>query len=478
MIKKKLFLYSSFSSFLSKIHNKQTSIISKSQTNMAAVNHLKFLLLLLGCLSLCCSIQCLEDPKAVSAQTNTIVENPTPTKNRNHEKSDIDWLRDHNNFIDDEHHDEDKQKEKNEGRSERNNDEEKKNKEPAEHNNNDGPDGGQREYNHSRTDTTPSSTIVTTIIVVTTETPTIYTGSVNPGLQKGNGDNDPVATYSSQPSPIVDKLLAGSNAYKRLVMALSIVGGIAGIALIAGAFIFTRMRGRKRKRKQALDLESAHSDISATPSSPKSPPPAHCRTSSIKSEDGEMTIIDFNQNPFQDPSNSLPYYKDNSMSQNEFNMSPPQPSSHPESSQYNCRQNQTLSMLSQTTSATLPSAPTAKELDSINYENPFDDQRSDLIVRDEALNLHNTPMSSPSIPSQGTRGFSPDLPPPPAYTLRAVPSAPPLYALPNDRKTLDSQHDEDPSRRHSISNCSMTSIRPLSLRRGSGSHAYISSSFS
>ncbi|KAG2197343.1 hypothetical protein INT47_012773 [Mucor saturninus] len=361
-------------------------------------------------------------------------------------------------------------------------------------------DKSQRKYDHSRTDSTPSSTIVTTIIVVTTETPTIYTGNVAPAQQQGSGETDPVTTdNNNKPSPsetaFVDKLIKGRDAYHRLVLALSIVGGIAGIALIAGAFIFTRMRSRKRKRKQTLDLEGAHDTLSSSDSSPKPPPPAHCRTSSIRSEDGEMTIIDFSQDPFQDPSHTLPYYKNNSSSQNGFNMSPSEPPLNSNTPQYNGRQNQTLSMLSQTTSATLPSAPTAKELDSPNYENPFEDQPADVISPIASMPSHESDISPrgvkniPSSPSllrpiqrvslQNQAEFPPDLPPPPAYTPSAAPSAPPLYALPTNGRTLDPQHEEDHSRRHSISSFSMaSSIRPISLRRGSGSHAYISSPFS
>lgn len=472
---------------------------------MTTVNHLKILLLIIGCLLSCNSIYCSEQSKAITTPTETTVEKSTATNDSIREKTVSEWLKDHIKYIKEDHRNNDKDERRNRNDAEHNNNGQNNN---GSQNNNGGEnnsvggnnyDRGQRKYDPSQTKSTASSTIVTTIIVVTTETPTnIYTGNVNPAQQKGSSDTNPATTNNDRPSPseAAKKLSEGLNAYRRLVLALSIVGGIAGIALIAGAFIFTRM-SRKRKRKQALDLESAHSNIS-TPSSPKLPPTAHCRTSSIRSEDGEMTIIDFNQDPFQDPLNTPPYYKTSTSSQNGFNMSPSELPAHLESNQYSYRQNQTLSMLSQTTSAALPSAPTAKELDSIKYENPFEEeyggehshQQSDRIVVNEVIPLHNSPMSSPSIKSipspqqvpssQSTERFSPDLLPPPAYTLCATPSAPPLYALPNNRRTLEPQrYEEDSSRRHSISSCSVTSsTRPLSLRRGSGSLAHISSPFS
>lgn len=475
---------------------------------MTAVNHFKVLLLIISCLFFCNHIHCFEQSKVVAAQTNSNIENPTTTTKNQDEQTITNWVIDHIKYTRDEHQKEEKEereerekereKEKEKER-ERDRKDDKKNEKypPSEHNNNGGDDDdndrNQRKYTHSRTDSTPSSTIVTTIIVVTTETPTIYTGNVTPAQQKGSGETDTVTTdnNNNNPSPsetaFVDKLIKGRDAYHRLVLALSVVGGIAGIALITGAFIFTRMRSRKRKRKQALDLEGAHVTIASSPSSPKPPPPAHCRTSSIRSEDGEMTIIDFSQDPFQDPSDTLPYYKNNNSTQNGFHLSP----SEPPSNQYNGRQNQTLSMLSQTTSATLPSAPTAKELDSPNYENPFDDQRGDSISPNASIPSHGSSQNVKNIPSppllsqmashhQQTRPeFPPDLPPPPAYTPSATPSAPPLYALPTNGRALTPHHEEDTSRRHSISSFSITSsIRPISLRRGSGSHAYISSPFS
>ncbi|CAO3635469.1 unnamed protein product [Mucor hiemalis] len=364
---------------------------------------------------------------------------------------------------------------------------------------------------------TASNTVVTTIIIVATEAPTsIYSGTTNPAKQKGTGDtghqvNDP--NYSSEsndkdePSEtaLTDQLYKDQSSYHKLVLALSIVGSIAGVALLTGGLIFARMKIRKRKRKQA-DLEEADSGNGNTPISPSSPasppsPPNHysppvalpkTRYSSM-SDDGDSTVIEFGQNPFMDPSTTSVGNKDieDGNTVTTIPNVPPRLPVHLDSRRYSdFRQNRTLSMISQTAGTTLPSAPTAKELDGIpRYENPFEDEYGSNQLY--AVNgICDSPKSSPTMrtlpppqPSQ-TSSFSSDLPPPPAYTPsatpNAAPSAPPLYALPTSRAFNTTQQvEDDSSRRHSISSCSMISTnRPISLRRGSGSPAHISSPFS
>ncbi|KAG2231767.1 hypothetical protein BDF21DRAFT_418557 [Thamnidium elegans] len=309
---------------------------------------------------------------------------------------------------------------------------------------------------------------------------------------------------------IVDQLLKERNAYHQLVLALSIVGGIAGIALLTGTFIFVRMRIRKRKRKE--DLEMAQSSSPSSPSPPSSPsltfpspthqprsrpPSLNDGSSRAMSEDGDMTVLNFDSDPFMDPPATPTNHKVNQMLINRSSVLPSAPTlpTHLEPHGYiNYRQNQTLSMLSQTTSAAAPSAPPAKELYTIpKHENPFEDeyccdhldQQPSITGENIGIREHHTPIPSQSIPpsqriplTQSTDSFSSDLPPP-AYTPCA-PSAPPLYALPANIRPIEPlQHEEDSSRRHSISSCSViSSIRPLSLRRGSGSLAHISSPFS
>lgn len=370
---------------------------------------------------------------------------------------------------------------------------------------------------------TSSNTVVTTIIIVATETPSsIYSGTTNPAKQKGTGDSshqvsDPNASNEGSnndedsEAALTEQLYKDQSSYHKLVLALSIVGSIAGVALLAGLLIFARMKIRKRKRKQAdlekADLEEADSSDDNTPNSPPSPPspPSHSsspvpppkpRYSSVL-DDGDSTVIEFGQNPFMDPSTTLAGDKDNENCNTVAAIpnAPPQLPVHLDSRRYSdFRQNRTLSMISQTAGAIIPSAPSAKELGEVSkYENPFEDEYDSgqlyTVLNNRNNDICDSQISSPAMrkssPPQTsqTSSFSPDLPPP-AYTPNATPnpapSAPPLYALPTSREFVASQQfEDDPSRRHSISSCSMISTnRPLSLRRGSGSVAHISSPFS
>lgn len=269
-----------------------------------------------------------------------------------------------------------------------------------------------------------SDTIVTTIIIVATETPTpIYSGTTNnPAKQKGsssnggsqvndpnspsssNSGNSPSGSQQNGPAEtqIAQQLYKDQSAYRRLVLALSIVGSFAGVALFVGGFVYGRKRTRRKQRKQALDLEKANSaaDPPSSPSSsasfPSPPPPVHHRSSSSStsssvtpprhivrfssmSEDGDATVIDFSQNPFSDPVEAkLNNNSSRLLLQERVNMSPTAPPSLPTHSEPyadNYRQNHTLSMISQTTATALPSAPSAKELDAMTtrYENPFEE---------------------------------------------------------------------------------------------------------
>lgn len=472
---------------------------------------LKFLLLIIAYLLFCSSTYCIETPKTTVAVTKTTSSvKSTPTNERLVNKFILTEWEKYKNFenkyhrnSDDEDDDEDKYK-YNQEKSKKDHDDDKDD------------DGNRRSGSSNKDDdhSKPSNTVVTTIIVVSTEVPTsIYTGSTNPAKQKGTGDqiNDPNSNIPKGQKPseteIVDELIKGRNAYRQLVLALSIVGGIAGIALLTGAFIFVRMRNRKRKRR---DLEMAQSSSPSPPSSPSltfpspthqprsRPPSLNADSSRAMSEDGDMTVLNFDSDPFMDPPTTPTNLKLNQIFMNRSSMlpsAPPTTPTHLEPNGYvSYRRNQTLSMLSQTTSTAFPSAPSAKELNAIpKHENPFEDEYgSNHLDQQPSINRgtirireHHTPIPSQSIPpsqrislTQSTDSFSSDLPPP-AYTPCA-PSAPPLYALPTNLRSIEPlQHEEDSSRRHSISSCSViSSIRPLSLRRGSGSLAHISSPFS
>jgi hypothetical protein len=383
---------------------------------------------------------------------------------------------------------------------------------------------GPNHENNKDDDTPPSNTVVTTIFIVATETPTtIYSGNGgNAAKQQGNSQhrpaddpNSPSASHNQTEAELTQQMLRDQSAYHKLVTALSIVGGIAAISLITAGLVYTRIRIRRKKK--CFDLEKADSMSSAPPSppphSPPTPPSHQHRVSSHSGrfsfttfDDGNSTIIgqqQQQQNPFAD-SNSMHPYKSNLDSQSN-ELLPPLLPVHLEARSYiTYRQNQTLSMLSQTTATVLPSAPTAKELlDTQRADNPFTDDdyestsseaqqqqrrlttastrntQDEMSVQTESH--HRLTLLQQQALQKSESSFS-SLPPPPAYTPSAAPSAPPLYALPIiTTTTFEEQQPREEAdsmlRRHSVSSCSMasSSSRPLFLRRGSGSRAHIAS---
>lgn len=373
----------------------------------------------------------------------------------------------------------------------------------------------------------PSNTVVTTIFVVATETPAnIYSGNGGKAAkQQGSSQHhqvdDPNSASSTSTNQteakITEQMLQDQSAYHKLVTALSVVGGVVAISLVAAGFIYTRIR--IRRKKSLCDLEKASSRSASPPPMPphrhrpRSPSLQERRLSSITFDDGNRTVIGYSQqqNPFADSNSIHPFKSDPDLQSNDL-LSPLHPA-HLESRSYiSYRQNQTLSMLSQTTATASPSAPTAKELGTLRDESPLIGGEYESTSEEE--NYHQEHQVYPSIattrighePGQESRRIShttflqaephrptlqqqqalqksessfSSLPPPPAYTPSAVPSAPPLYALPTITTNFEEeqQHgEEDTLRRHSISSCSIlsSSSRFLLLRRGSGSQAHIS----
>ncbi|KAI8880327.1 hypothetical protein K501DRAFT_275661 [Backusella circina FSU 941] len=286
-----------------------------------------------------------------------------------------------------------------------------------------------------------------------------------------------------------------SSSYKRLVAALSVIGSIAAIALFAAAFVFTRRRISKKKHypnNYPKDLEMGPCSLLSPPPPPPHkhipPPPPSLRHSSYRINvtqyhDGESTLIEFG-NPFNNPIEEK--YSDS------IDLTPELPTSLSPESYIDYRQNHTLSLLSQTTAAE-PSAPTEKEL----HENPFEQQNNiplyysmnqvyptdhEEIIGDSNSIMENEENTTALRPQQQHQSqnqvIASDLPP--AYTPSAIPSAPPLYALPTISHVTEMRRSPsiNSSRRHSVSSSIVTEYRPLSLRRGSGSLAFISSPIS
>ncbi|KAI8379853.1 hypothetical protein EDC96DRAFT_491996 [Choanephora cucurbitarum] len=306
----------------------------------------------------------------------------------------------------------------------------------------------------SKSTTTSSPTVVTTIIVVATGTPTtIYSDqSYNPANQQIQGDsNSQTASYPEDGNSTTSgkRLLRDLSKYHKLVIAFSIVGSVVGTALLIAGFVLGRKYLNKKKKRQSDEENQSGKDgVASVPSPsenspPDSPSPPPLCLSTHQPHAPTLSAVDYNVN-----------------------------SPHLEIQYPDFRQNRTLSLVSQTT----PSAPSAKELDHIQYSNPpYTDHAVYMNPESSSSGYPRMIRHSKLRPSSMS---STDLPPPPAYTPSETPSAPPLYILPtsletDERNSLPS--DNTSLRRHSITHCDMASElnQPISLRRGSGSVARV-----
>ncbi|KAI8371848.1 hypothetical protein BD560DRAFT_395611 [Blakeslea trispora] len=325
------------------------------------------------------------------------------------------------------------------------------------------------------TSTSPSSTVVTTVVVVSTGTPTaIYSdNSSTPARQQGNNQTDPNYPQDGNDNYDDDPLLQDLSRYHKLVVAFSIVGSIVGVALLIAGFIIGRRRLRNKKKKQ-LDKERQLEDqaifpLSRTPSKssstlhgdqppPPPPPPAALIPSASTSLARPEPVLGTTKN------------------ESAIFASPFVPTQYTD-----FRRNQTLSIASQTT----PSAPSAKELDHMQYSHSFLDTHfmgNDMgeSRAESSASAYGSSMARRA-ESRHPSFCSTDLPPPPAYTPSATPSAPPLYILPTAPETDEqtcSQLDNTALRRHSITLVDNTSepSQSIPLRRGSGSVARLPTS--
>jgi flagellar basal body-associated protein FliL len=181
----------------------------------------------------------------------------------------------------------------------------------------------------------------------------------------------------SNDESLKSKLEEDQKALKRMILILSLVGGLGVIAIAATVIIFTRMRAKSRRLKrqqqeQEEEEEEEERGESIIPSE------------TSRNSGDELGEIGDDIPPIAEPS-APPAIQDDNMT---------------------TRPRHILSMTSQTT----PSAPTAKELDAVIDTRPTTSNH----VHSNACNYC----------------LMPELPPP-AYT----PSAPPHYALPDEPVT-------------------------------------------
>ncbi|KAI8883259.1 hypothetical protein K501DRAFT_285465 [Backusella circina FSU 941] len=213
----------------------------------------------------------------------------------------------------------------------------------------------------------------------------------------------------SNDDSLKSKLEEDQKALKRMILILSLVGGLGIIAIAATIIIFTRMRAKSRRQKREQQEQQEQED---------------------EEEEEENSTI-----PSESSWNPSREEEGGEIGDEEELVAPVEPSAPPAiqgDDNMTTRPRHILSMTSQTT----PSAPTAKELDAVIEPSAATSSH----VHSNACNYC----------------LMPELPPP-AYT----PSAPPHYALPDEPVT--SAHPNVISR---ISDSSSSSLSPCSSPGG------------
>jgi hypothetical protein len=266
---------------------------------------------------------------------------------------------------------------------------------------------------------TSISVVYTTIIAsssgltASSPTPTVYgVSNTNPGHQEQTPQQTNIDPNGQS---LQESLQDDQQALKRMIMILSLVGGLGVIAVVATIVIFTRMRARNRKQRE-MDDGNEHgltSDESLIPS--------------------DTDQDDNNNNIVIHSASSLTSLSVNS-SDNRHYLEPSAPPALNTEDITNNRRN-LVSMSSQTT-APSPSAPTAKELDAM--------------IDDETLTESSSHYHSSSHINTCSRCaplvIDPPELPPPAYT----PSAPPHYVLPPEPIIASPSSSTSLPRRHSM----------------------------
>ncbi|KAI9476497.1 MAG: hypothetical protein EXX96DRAFT_577354 [Benjaminiella poitrasii] len=278
--------------------------------------------------------------------------------------------------------------------------------------------------------------------------------------QTGNVDfNDPNSNNSSKSSDqkLEESLKNDQQALRRMIMILSLVGGLGFIAIVATIVIFTRMRARNRKQRKEMNHSNSSSSSSSTFELNADNQP--------RSGQGVANVTDSTSIMTQSSVLSQHLAVSSSPSLRSNYTTPAihsfiEPSAPPavELLEDNItttppavlylqhRRNNILSMSSQTSTVPFPSAPTAKELDAID----------DLTANTNAFH-HNCSRCTATTTTTTTTAtehsllipsdiiISEDEIPPPAYT----PSAPPHYILPFEMNH-SSSISHLPARRHSL----------------------------
>ncbi|KAI8639131.1 hypothetical protein BD408DRAFT_277204 [Parasitella parasitica] len=250
---------------------------------------------------------------------------------------------------------------------------------------------------------------------------------------------------------LAESLKDDQQALKRMIMILSLVGGLGAIAVVATIVIFTRMRVKNRKQRE-IDQEG-HEGSTFELSADVDRRSSNSNTSESDNNDrrsggGAQGSLLGSNSPSVSISSTASLANGRTLTE---------PSAPPAllmidglEPLHRNRRN-IISMSSQTT-APSPSAPTAKELDAME-EDENNGATSSTSYNQHILHHghHHHQQQINSCSRCTPMMMAPELPPP-AYT----PSAPPHYALPIEATVIETSPSSSssmsplPSRRHSL----------------------------
>ncbi|KAI8880629.1 hypothetical protein K501DRAFT_335275 [Backusella circina FSU 941] len=266
--------------------------------------------------------------------------------------------------------------------------------------------------------------VTLTTIVYGSAQPTIHNASNTAAARQQQQQQSSSSSSVNDPNAesLKSKLEEDQAALRRMIMILSLVGGLGVIAVVATVVIFTRMRARNRKQREVEEEEGNEDSIFEL--SEGIDQQSEDSISPGSTQDNTSHHHQHNDNDDHDNDDH-----DNNGDNPKLYIEPSAPPAlmmvaSSSSSFHNNTDEQRrhiVSMLSQTT-APSPSAPTAKELDAMIDEEAAAQQPT----TSNYLQGHSHSYGSPSTVCNHCSPLMTPEPPPPAYT----PSAPPHYALP------------------------------------------------
>ncbi|KAF1799756.1 hypothetical protein V8B55DRAFT_1541255 [Mucor lusitanicus] len=307
--------------------------------------------------------------------------------------------------------------------------------------------------------TSASSTAVSTLPAAATASlpplPNVYnvsnTGSAHQEQDPQSASSTNLDDPNNKKDDLAENLRDDQQALKRMIMILSLVGGLGVIAVVATIVIFTRMRVKNRKQREIDEEGNEGSTFELSHDVDRQSSVSN--TSDSRGGGGQEGALLGSTSSITSASSAA--------SSQANGRALTEPSAPPalmmieglQEPLHRSRRN-VISMSSQTT-APSPSAPTAKELDAMDEDSSSSTAATTSTPYNHHILHHHHQQEQINSCSRCTpMMMAPELPPP-AYT----PSAPPHYALPIEANVIEpsttsmsasSSMSPLPSRRHSL----------------------------